>query len=571
MNQVIDRLNWQSILFSQAVPKRVELASLSASWDCYPQQIRIHRNHSFEHVASIIQPYFAYDGWHGDFIYSEYDDSLSWGGIDAQQPADLEIVWLDFDRYSSFADQNELFEWFGKRLEALRSLTTNPILVANWISEQQDTAEFNQRLINLINELPGMGVYDRSLVWQELAGKYFDRRAANLTGTNLSDRACILHGRELACRWLPALLQPRIKGILVDLDHTLYAGVLGEDGVAGLILTDAHRALQLELFRLQQTGIFLAIVSRNEWPDVEQLFQQRPDFPLQLEHFSAFAVNWQDKAENVQTITNHLRVSADSLLFIDDNLGELVAVAQQHPHIKSILAINTRDALQALIWCPGIWTNSLTSTDSLRVADLKMSTIRELALSQATNFREYLQSLNVHLVFCVNPLDQLQRLVDLSQKTNQFNLNLQRLNVVELESAIQSEDYCVVSIALEDRLSDSGIIGLVVGNYKEGQLWIKEVCISCRALGRKLEDIMLVQSIQLILGSQVNLAVAAYYQKAERNSPALKWLEENSNDSLTCHSGSVIIRNESIHVDLSHYPIQITIQDAKKAGAACLK
>ncbi len=561
MNQLIDRLNWQSILFSQAVPKRVELASLSASWDCYPQQIRIHRNHSFEHVASIIQPYFAYDGWHGDFIYSEYDDSLSWGGIDAQQPADLEIVWLDCDRYSSFADQNELFEWFGKRLQALRSLTTNPILVASWISEQQDTAEFNQRLINLINKLPGMGVYDRSLVWQELADKYFDQRAAKLTGTNLSDRACIFHGRELACRWLPALLQPRIKGILVDLDHTLYAGVLGEDGVDGVTLTDAHRALQLELLRLQQTGIFLAIVSRNELSDVEHLFQHRPDFPLQLDHFSAFAVNWQDKAENVQAIAEQLRVSMDSLLFIDDNLGEICTVARQHTGLGSILAISAGDTLAALSWYPGIWSHGLTATDVLRVNDLKMSVSRDLALNQAEDFQEYLRGLEIQLTFHVNPLEQVKRLVELSAKTNQFNLSLGRWNAVVLEAALRFDNYCVVSVALKDRLSDSGVIGLVIGQYNEEMLLLQEVCISCRALGRQLEDIVLAQSIQIMLAQQEQCIVAATYKKAERNSPALKWLQQHSNDHLDTHDGISFLRHELVHLDLSLYPIHRIVRD----------
>jgi hypothetical protein len=79
MNKLVDRLNWQSTLFSGAIPKRVELASLNVSWDCSTQRIRIHRNHSFEHIASIMQPYFTYSGWYGDFIYSVYDDSLGWG------------------------------------------------------------------------------------------------------------------------------------------------------------------------------------------------------------------------------------------------------------------------------------------------------------------------------------------------------------------------------------------------------------------------------------------------------------------------------------------------------------
>jgi FkbH-like protein len=567
MNRLVDRLNWQSTLFSGAIPKRVELASLNVSWDCSTQRIRIHRNHSFEHIASIMQPYFTYSGWYGDFIYSEYDDSLGWAGINSQQSVVLEIIWLDFDRHSDFLDPNELFKWFSQRLQFLRQLTTNPILIASWISEQYNTDDFNQQLTNLSNELPGIWVYDRSLVWQELAGKYFDRRAAKLTGTNLSDRACILHGRELACRWLPDLLQPRIKGILVDLDRTLYEGVLGEDGVDGVILTDAHRALQVELLRLQQTGLFLAIVSRNEWLDVEQLFRNRPDFPLQLGHFSAFAVNWQDKAENVQAIAAQIRVSPDSLLFIDDNLGEICTVARQYPGLGSILAMSAGDTLAALSWYPGVWSSGLTATDALRVHDLKMSVSRELALKQAEDFQEYLSGLGIQLTFDINPWEQLKRLAELSAKTNQFNLSLGRWNAVALESALGSDDYCVVSVALQDRLSDSGVIGLVIGQYNEEMLLLKEVCISCRALGRKLEDIILAQSIQILLAQQEKLIVAAAYQKAERNSPALQWLQHHSSDHLDTRDGIGFLRPELIHLDLSLYPIQRIVRDLTGANS----
>lgn len=569
MNQQINRIDWQPMLFTDSVPKRIQLRNLVATWECNPKKVRIHRNHSFEYIETIIQPYLAYDGCKGEFIYSDYDDSLSWGSVDQSQSSDMEIIWLDFDRYINNFNDSQLIEWINQRIESLRQLTNSEILVANWVSDLHQTTSFNQQLAEIIIKLPGVWVYDQTKVWQELGTKYFDRRAAKLTGTNLSDQACILHGRELACRWIPALLQPRIKGILVDLDQTLYQGVLGEDGVDGVVLTRAHLVLQTELVRLQQTGIFLAIISRNEWQDVEQMFRSRSDFPLQLDHFSSFAVNWNDKGANVRIVAEQLRVSTDSLLFIDDNLGESISVMQQNPGIGSIFAISPQATLQALTWYPGIWSTGTSEADTLRVADLKTVVDRTRVLGESDNLHAYLDSLQVQLTFEINPLVQLQRLVELSQKTNQFNFSLQRLTAVELKSAIESKEYCVISIALKDRLSDSGIIGVVIGHYKQGQWLLKEICISCRALGRKLEDVVLAQSIQIMRQRRSSNIVAIEYNYAPRNSPALAWLKHNSADKLTDSTGIAILKRESVELNLTQYPIQIMIQDLTQVNILC--
>lgn len=570
MNQRTDRLDWQAILFADSIPKRTQLSNLVPTWECTDKQIRIHRNHSFEHIATIAQPYFAYSGWQGEFIYSDYDDSLSLEGIDRDRSVDIEIIWLDFDRYINGFDDYQLVEWISQRIQALRQLTNSPILLANWVSDLHPTDTFNQCLTEIVTKLPGVWIYDRVQIWQELQNRYFDRRAAKFTGTNLSDLASILHGKELACRWIPALLQPRIKGILVDLDQTLYQGVLGEDGIDGIILTPEHLSLQAELLRLQRTGVFLAIISRNEWQDVEKMFCNRSDFLLQLEHFSAFAIDWNDKRENVQVIAEQLRISPDSLLFIDDNLGELVSVMQQHPSIESIFAVNPQVTLQALTWYPGVWSTGISDADTLRVSDLKTVTDRQRVLSESDNFQAYLDSLQVQLTFEVNSSSQLQRLVELSQKTNQFNCTLQRLNEVELKYAIESEEYCVISIALKDRLSDSGIIGVVIGHYKQEQWLIKEICISCRALGRKLEDVMLAQSIQIMQQRRLSSKVAVEYNYAPRNSPALIWLKHNSIDDLIDPTGIATLKRESIELNLAQYPIKIIIQDLTQVNIVCL-
>jgi FkbH-like protein len=559
MNRIIDRIEWQSCLFPAGIPQRARLSALAPTWPCTSRQIRIHRNHSFEYVATIAQPYLAYAGWRGEFIYSDYDDSLSWATVDGSQSVDLEIVWLDFDRYMNSFTIADLVNWLVDRLSQLRKLTIAPILVANWGIELAGVIDFDRQLAEQIDKLVGVYLFDRSSAVRALGDRYFDLRAAKLTGTNISDRGCILHGRELACRWLPALFSPRIKAIVVDLDNTLYAGVLGEDGIDGVRLTSAHQSLQLELVRLQQTGIFLAIVSRNELADVEQLFNTRSDFPLQLAHFSDYEINWQDKGVNIQLIADRLRIATDAILFIDDNPGELIAVAQHHPQMPSICATNAAETWHTLTWYPGIWSAEISEADRLRVADLKLAKERDRTLQTSTDIWAYLQNLQVKLTFSIDPLDRLPRLGELAQKTNQFNLNLQRSTELMLASAMQSPTDCVVSIELEDRLCQAGIIGLVVGNYRQTELVVTEVCISCRALGRKLEDIMLLQAIKTIAARRSIDLVSICYQHGDRNAPGLNWLQGHTDETLDSRMGIVRLRPESLELDFSQYPVNLVV------------
>ena len=159
-----------------------------------------------------------------------------------------------------------------------------------------------------------------------------------MAGTPVSNAAQPLLARKLACHWIPATIFPPIKAVALDLDNTLHDGVLGEDGIQGVQLTPAHQALQHFIKSLQQRGIFIALLSRNEPIDVEALFAQRDDYPLRWDDFSVTEISWGDKAAAINRIAKALRVAADSILFVDDNPGELASVAAQLPQVHTVYA-----------------------------------------------------------------------------------------------------------------------------------------------------------------------------------------------------------------------------------------
>ncbi len=565
LNKVLSRAEWQQKIFVSH-PKRTDLLTLTHDWGIQKKLIRVHRNHSFEHIASAMKPYLAYANLEAEFFYSDYDDSLSFASVAISDRIDAEIIWLDYDRYLNNFDTEGLLNWICDRVKYLRQLSNAPILISNWFGANNDACQiFNTKISELLSFIPGIKICDQNSLGQELGVRYFDERAAKFTGTKLSDVSCIFTARKFACHWLYSALHQRLKAIVVDLDGTLYEGIIGEDGIEGIELKPQHVALQKKLIELQQEGVFLAIASKNEAQDVEQLFATRLDFPLKLEHFSAWEIGWVDKAVGIEKIASKLRIGIDTILFIDDNPGELVAVAQQLPEIKTLRAEDFPSTAEVLSWYPGCWAWASSETDSLRIADLKFSEERENLMRKATDPYDYIKSLGVTITFSINPQQQMIRLCELSQKTNQFNLNFERLNEASMAQYIDSEHYCVVSFQLKDRLSDSGIIGIMVGYQNQDTLIIEELCISCRALGRNLENLMIAKAIQLILMELPSQKVVVKYQTASRNNPALTWLQNHSQEPLISPESQVLLKDEFVHINLSDYPVEIQVERSTNA------
>jgi FkbH-like protein len=520
---------WQSALFSE-LPKRFELASLEPNWPVMPISVRVHRNHAFEHLAAVAQKWLNWWGRSLDMYLGDYDDSLSFGGIDDRLP-DLELLWLDLSRYPAA----HVEEWLVDRVEVLRALSERPILILTVGGPQ----ELGCRLSNIA----GVEYCDVEEVARGATFGFFSERTARLTGTRLSDPALVLTARELACRWIPFAIKVGRKAIVVDLDNTLYAGVLGEQGPEGLELTPAHHALQKALLTFKEQGFFLALASRNEEQDVRGMFQRRRDFPLRWEDFSARAVNWEEKTRGLSAIAEQLRIGVDSLVFVDDNAGELAAVGASLPEVGLVHAAeDPRLTARVMQYFPGLWRPRLLKEDQLRAGDLAANCERVKIARANVDPKSYLRSLQVVLDVHVGNRDQLSRMVELSQKTNQFNLSLARLDALELSKRLDDPKICVVMFGLRDRLSDSGLIGLMVLWQYEEKAQVEELTISCRALGRGLEDLMIGAALEGALGDEVGRVHLIFqHREGPRNQPARSWLTRRSGAELPSEGRQKIV------------------------------
>lgn len=516
------RAEWQRALFADE-PRRVELLKLEPVWPCRPFRLRVHRNQAFEFIATVLSRFLAFAARDPKIAYSDYDDSLV---MRVDGAADVELVWMDFERYRERLTPAALVSWIQERVQSLRTQTDSPILIADCPAPNGTATELNEGLRRLAQQLPGVRLVPISQIAAQLGARTFDPRASKVTGMPYSDVACVLFARALGLVWLPAVLASRLKAIVLDLDNTLYSGVLGEDGPAGVKLSPDHLKLQRNLLRLRDEGVFLALASRNEPSDVERLFAERLDFPVRLEHFSAQSIAFRSKPAGVLEIAAALRISPDSMLFVDDNPGEIAAVAGEVPGISVLHALDAAVAARAVEMYPGLHGYPAGGENLWRVGDLAAAGKRAEAARAAQSPEEYLRSLEVVLTFATDAPEHLSRIAELSNKTNQFNTSFLRLSEAQVARRIHDPACRTISIALRDRLSDSGIVGVVFTRRDGATLLVEEIAVSCRALGRNIEHAMVTEALRRALQDLPAREVHFAFREGPRNGPARAFLTE---------------------------------------------
>jgi FkbH-like protein len=515
----LGQFEWQRAIFAEKL-NRFELISIAKDDDkLSPIEIRVYRNHAFELVASILPTFLAFSGLRCDLTLSAYDDS-----VQAQEgAAAAEIIWIDFQRYGQLPTE-ALCNWFIERLEAVRTLSRAPLIVANSPGDTPRDELLNERLKAWSATTPSTAILDLRAIAGDLGSRFFDQRRKAVTGTSLSDAASLEVARALGLVLLPGFFLPPIKAIALDLDHTLYSGVLGEDGPSGVLLTPSHLELQATLKMLSKRGLLLAVVSRNEREDVDALFEKRGDFALRPEDIASWQVSWGSKADGIRKAAKEFRIAPDSFLFVDDNAGELGSVAVEEPGVKLLFAgFSAEQTCATLRRFPALWSAKVSETDALRAADLRASRARAALRSEA-DADSYLRDLNVELRFSINPTEDLSRLRDICTKTNQFNLNLARLDELQIQDYLTSPERRVVHVRLSDRLSDSGSVGAMFVRREGNVLAVDELCISCRAMGRSLEGVIVTEGLRRILEDLPAQAVRFAYSAGPRNQPAREWL-----------------------------------------------
>lgn len=505
---MINELDLQAFLFEKEA-SRMELLNFDPSL-APAYKVFVCRNHSFELIENTIKPYLEFGKIGVEFSYSSYDDSLSFLEMDVT--ADLVLLWLDLSAYKV----DNLAQFIEERLQQLREVYDGNVLFA----PLGEKVEIDTKKLQIQN-------YDLSNIQKELGDKFLDLRLEQFAGTKLSSQANLNISRDLGLNYLPTLLKPNLKCIIVDLDNSLYRGVLGEDGVDGVVLTEGHQRLQQKLKQLGEQGFFLCVASKNDHQDVVNLFENRSDFPLKIDDFVEVHANWGSKADSITSIAKALNISVDSMLFVDDNMGELVSVLEMHPDLNIVWAKDDATITSEVVEnYPGLLKLDSKKEDALRRSDTLANKQRQKMQSSLTT-EEYIKDLQMSLLFEVDAPENVERVSELSNKTNQFIFSYQRYTLQQVEEMVSSKDASIVAVSLSDRLSDSGIIGVVILKRSKQGAVLEECFVSCRALGRGIDQAIVLGAVSVALNALELSQLTVNFSKGERNLPAEKFNDDH--------------------------------------------
>ena len=318
------------------------------------------------------------------------------------------------------------------------------------------------------------------------------------------------------------------KVVVVDLDNTLWGGVIGEDGLGGLVLGDgpdgeAFVACQQFLSDLRHRGLVLAVCSKNNPDDARLPFEQHPDMVLALDDFVAFRASWDPKPEVLAQIADELDVGLESLVFVDDNPAERDIVRQLLPDVGVVeLPREPQGYVPAIARFPGLQTVSITEEDAGRTRQYQSRAQARSLASRAGSVEEFLSSLE--MAATVEPLQEanLNRIVQLIGKTNQFNLSVRRHGVAEVERLDRLDRSLVWGLRLSDRFDTHGLVSVLIAAPDPGDddtLVIDTFVMSCRVLGRTVERALLAAMIGWAAENGYR-RIVGHYAPSGRNLPA---------------------------------------------------
>lgn len=329
------------------------------------------------------------------------------------------------------------------------------------------------------------------------------------------------------------LTASRKKCIVVDLDNTLWGGIVGQDGIdkielGGSGIGESYVQFQKVLLNFYRKGIFLAVCSKNNYEDALEVFDKHPDMILRKEYFSSLKINWSDKASNLKLIANELNIGIDSLVFLDDNPAECELVKQRLPEVEVVRLTGDPDNyIKQLFSIQSLQTVSLTKEDLQRNQMKQADEKRKELETSFSNLGDFYQSLEMEAFINVNDETHISRVAQLTQKTNQFNLTTKRYSNEEIREFIQSNKYKVYTLRLIDKFGDNGIVLVAIVKIESQNWFIDTFLMSCRVIGRQAETALLNSIVEDALNQKAEF-INGEFIPTKKNNPAVSFFSDHN-------------------------------------------
>jgi FkbH-like protein len=333
-------------------------------------------------------------------------------------------------------------------------------------------------------------------------------------------------------RFVVPLSGRQSKVLVVDLDNTLWGGIVGEDGMTGIEIGAeypgaAYRALQAAILQMAKRGILLAICSKNNSHDALEVLEKHPEMLLRLKDFAAIRINWIDKAQNLRDIATELNVGIDSLAFLDDNPVERQRVRLELPEVAVIeLPVDPMKYAGTLLACPMLERLAITAEDRARGSYYVSQRERKSSEAAAGSLEEFYRSLEMKAEIVAVTPTTLARIAQLTQKTNQLNTTTKRYSESEVHAMAQDPAWSLFGVKIIDRFGDNGIVGVVFLRLEKPELIIDTFLLSCRVIGRTVETMMLSHVCRIGIAAGCE-KVTGWFLPTKKNEPAARIYSSN--------------------------------------------
>ena len=397
--------------------------------------------------------------------------------------------------------------------------------IADSIRESNSLAEMEEWLASELSRMSAVEIVtsDALLSLYPLAD-YHDPHGSLLADIPYAPRFYTALSMMIA-RKLHKLKLPQRKVIVLDCDNTLWSGVVGEDGCAGISFEPCRKILQECVLAQQRRGMLVALCSKNDEQEVLQVFDARSEMLLKKRDLVAWRINWQSKSENLASLSQELGLSLDSFIFLDDDPMVCAEIRASLPEVLTLLLPPVPSEIPAFL--RHVWVfdhDSLTNEDRQRTKLYQEHFMREQVRRDSTSLDVFLANLELAVTISKMADPEVERVAELTMRTNQFNTTTQRrtpLEMKQLQGAASTD--CLV-VRVKDRFGDYGLVGTILCQTENDGLVVDSFLLSCRALGRGVEH-RVIAHLGLLAQQRGLKSVNIMCKPSPKNIPAVVFLK----------------------------------------------
>ncbi len=391
--------------------------------------------------------------------------------------------------------------------------------------------ELNNSLRNISKNNNSVYVYD----FNQFVSKYGEKNIFDYRQFHLGDIQIALNFIPYFAYDLMSYIKPitgtNRKCIVLDLDNTLWGGIVGEDGFDGIDLGHSSNGkafvdFQKELLSLWKQGIILAINSKNNFDDAMNVIKKHPDMILREKNFASIKINWNDKAQNLKQIADEINIGLDSIVFFDDDKLNQERIKQEFPEVLTIELPNDPSQFSSILKDLNDFNVLQRTEDDIKRGEMYAQQRERNQLQKSiSSLDDFLEQLDIQVKIKKSSEFLIPRISQLTLKTNQFNLTTKRYQEEEIRNFTNDEKFIVGCAQVSDKFGDNGITGVYIINKQEKMWFIDTFLLSCRIMGRGVENGILTQILIDAKNNGIE-EIRANFIPTQKNKPAQSFLSD---------------------------------------------